>query len=106
LKTLIDNCLPIDLRQEITGHDVETARHRGWTALENGAVVEAAVEAGFEVIVSIDQGHDFARAVEGKPIAAILLPGAQGSRLEGVRSLVPAALVAIPDAAQGVVTRI
>ena len=50
MKVLIDNCLPVGLRQELTGHEVETATCRGWAAKENGDLVDACVEAGFEVI--------------------------------------------------------
>ena len=74
---LLDNCLPVKLREHFREHTVETAVYRGWAALENGALIAAAVDAGFDAVVSIDQGHDFARAVAGRPIVAILLPGLQ-----------------------------
>ena len=45
MRVLIDNCLPVDLRHHLHGHDIETAAYRGWGALENGELVGAAVEA-------------------------------------------------------------
>ena len=104
MKVLIDNCLPVDLRHELTGHQVETATYRGWAAKENGDLVNACIEAGFDVILSIDQGHDFAKAVEGKAIAAVLLPGSQGSRLADVLPFVDKILEAILIARRGAIT--
>ena len=106
MKVLIDNCLPIDLRHELTGHEVETATYRGWAAMENGDLVDACVEAGFDVILSIDQGQDFTKAVKGKAIAAVLLPGSQGSRLTDVLPLVDKILEAIPSARRGSIRRV
>ena len=106
MKVLIDNCLPVDLRHKLAGHEAETATYRGWADKENGDLVDAAVEAGFEIILSIDHGQDFAKAVKGKGIAAVLLPGSQGSRLDDVLPLVDKILAAIPTARQGAITRV
>jgi predicted nuclease of predicted toxin-antitoxin system len=103
---LLDNCLPVKLRERIPGHAVETAVYRGWAALENGALVAAAIDAGFDAVVTIDQGHDFARAVAGRPIIAILLPGSQGSRLDDVLPLVEAIGRALDTALPGATVRL
>lgn len=86
---LIDNCLPVGLRHSIEGHDVETAAFRGWGQLKNGELIRAAVDAGFEAIITIDQGGEFEAAVRGQPIVGVLLPGRGGSRLRDVLPLVP-----------------
>lgn len=86
---LIDNCLPVDLRHSIEGHDVETAAYRGWGQLKNGELIRAAVDAGFEAIITIDQGGEFEAAVRGQPIIGVLLPGRGGSRLREVLLRVP-----------------
>ena len=81
MRVLIDNCLPVDLRHHLHGHDIETAAYRGWGALENGELVGAAVEAGFEALITVDQGTDMARASRGQAIlwdpalAAVVDPG-------------------------------
>ena len=106
MRILLDNCLPIRLRHYFPRHEVETALYRGWAALENGELIRAAVDAGFDAVISIDQGHDFERAVAGQPIVAILLPGTQGARLEDVLPLVPMVEVALDDALAGIVTRL
>ncbi len=103
---LLDNCLPVKLREHFREHTVETAVYRGWAALENGALIAAAVDAGFDAVVSIDQGHDFARAVAGRPIVAILLPGLQGSRLDDVLPFVDRIEQALGSAQPGAIVRL
>ncbi len=74
MRVLIDNCLPVDLRHHLHGHDFETAAYRGWGGLENGELVGAAVEAGFEALITVDQGTDMARASRGQAIASYAIP--------------------------------
>ena len=54
---LFDNGTPRGLARFLTGHAVEEAREHGWEELANGALIEAAEQAGFEVIVVCD-GED------------------------------------------------
>ncbi len=52
---LFDNGTPRGLARFLTGHTVNEARAHGWEALENGELIEAAEQAGFEVIVTTDK---------------------------------------------------
>jgi predicted nuclease of predicted toxin-antitoxin system len=106
MRVLIDNCLPVDLRHHLHGHDIETAAYRGWGALENGELVGAAVEAGFEALITVDQGTDMARASRGQAIAIIQISGARSNRLEDVLPYVPGVLDVLPRARPGAVTRV
>ena len=106
MRVLVDNCLPVDLRHHLRGHDVETAAYKGWGALENGELVAAAVEAGFEVLITIDHGTDMARATRGRRIAVIQISGARSNRLEDLLAYVPAILDVLPRARPGAVTRV
>ena len=49
---LLDNNAPRGLAPALTGHMVTEARERGWSALKNGELLDAAEEAGFNVITS------------------------------------------------------
>ena len=66
--------------------------------------MHAAVDAGFDVIVSIDQGQEFRSAVRDQPIAAVLFPGRQGSRLADLLPLMQQLLATIASAKNGEVT--
>lgn len=106
MPVLIDNCLPVDLRHHLRGYDVETAAYRGWGALENGELVAAAVEAGFEALITVDQGTDMARASRGRAIAVIQISGARSNRLEDVLPCVPGVLDVLPTARSGAARRV
>lgn len=106
MRVLIDNCLPVRLRDHIAGHSVETASYRGWGALSNGDLIAAAVAAGFDAVVSIDQGRDFEQAVRDQPILGVLIPGAQGSRLADVLPLVHGIEAALARGDKGSIERV
>ena len=106
MRVLIDNCLPVKLRDYIGGHTVETATYRGWGALSNGDLIAAAVGAGFDAVVSIDQGADFERAISGQPILGVLLPGSQGSRLEDVLPVVESIEAALDRGQKGSIEKV
>ena len=54
-RVLLDHNVPRRVRAFLTGHVVETADDRGWGALTNGRLLDAAEKAGFEVLVTADQ---------------------------------------------------
>ena len=53
---LLDENLPQKLRFFLVGHDVRTAGFQGWAGLGNGALLKAAEDAGFQALVTADQG--------------------------------------------------
>ena len=81
---LFDNGTPRGLARFLTGHTVEEARLHGWEELTNGALIDAAERAGFELIITTD-----------KKIALIFL---ENSRWPMVK-LVTANIVAAVNAA-------
>jgi len=46
---------PVNIRSFLLGHQVETAAQRGWDELENGELLRAAEDAGFDVFVTPDK---------------------------------------------------
>ena len=52
---LFDNGTPRGLARLRIGHSVEEARTRGWEELANGELIEAAEQAGFELLVTTDK---------------------------------------------------
>jgi hypothetical protein len=55
VKVIFDQGTPGPLRRFLVGHQVETAHERGWSQLDNGALIAASEQAGFEVFVTTDQ---------------------------------------------------
>jgi hypothetical protein len=55
MKIILDESVPQKLRLSIEGrHTVVTTWYQGWSGLKNGALLDAAEEAGFELFITAD----------------------------------------------------
>ena len=54
MRFLLDHMIPHYLRNTFTGHDVVTARYRGWDGLSNGKLLETA-QHEFDALITIDK---------------------------------------------------
>jgi hypothetical protein len=54
VKILFDVNTPATLARSLKGHQVTRAGQLGWQRLENGALLDAAEKAGFDVLVTCD----------------------------------------------------
>ena len=50
MRIILDESVPQKLRLLIEGHTVVTAWYQGWSGLKNGALLDAAEEAGVRVV--------------------------------------------------------
>jgi hypothetical protein len=57
----------------IPNHDVFTVAYLGWKGLENGALLRATEEAGFEVFVTADKKMPKQQNLKGRALALIVL---------------------------------
>jgi predicted nuclease of predicted toxin-antitoxin system len=73
MKVLLDECLPQKLRHLLEGHDVQSARFAGFSGKKNGELLRLAEDAGFEVLVTADQGIPFQNSLDGRRIALLIL---------------------------------
>jgi hypothetical protein len=56
MKIVLDESVPQKLRLLIEGgHTVVTAWYQGWSGLKNGALLDAAEQAGFDLFITADQ---------------------------------------------------
>jgi hypothetical protein len=62
---LFDHSTPAPLRYALKDHVVVEAVERGWERLENGALLDAAEAAAFEIIVTADKKHAPSTKPEG-----------------------------------------
>lgn len=56
MKVLLDECLPIDFRHHLPGHEVHTAEWAGFKSLKNGKLLEEAEAHGYDVFLTVDRG--------------------------------------------------
>ena len=85
MRILLDESLPIELRSEISGHDVRYVREVGWSGLKNGELLRRAA-ASFDVLLTADQNLEHQQNINRLPIAVIVLV-ARSNRIEQLRPL-------------------
>lgn len=74
MKILLDESVPQKLRLLIEGrHTVATVWFQGWSGLKNGALLDAAEEAGFELFITADQELTHQQNLTGRKIAFVVL---------------------------------
>lgn len=64
------------LSRALVGHNVTTAQSRGWGALDNGALLDAAEGAGIELLLTTDRRIRYQQNLAGRKIALVVLTGA------------------------------
>jgi hypothetical protein len=84
------------LRHALKDHVVVEAVERGWEALGNGALLDAAEAAGFEVFITADKNMRFQQNLALRKIAIVVLGNAQWPVLRRYVDRVVAALNGAP----------
>ena len=100
LRILIDESLPVAFAAALTDHEVTTVRAQRWLGLRNGVLLRAAVDAGFEVIVTADKALRHQQNLPAIGIAVVLLTRVR-NRMQDLRPLVPRVLAALQSVRQG-----
>ena len=90
MRILFDHNAPRQLRRHLAGHEVDVAEERGWAALGNGALLDRAEEAGYEVVITADKNMPFQQNIGGRLFALIVLGANRWplieTRIEDIRS--------------------
>lgn len=74
---LFDQGTPVPLRTFLKGHVVQTAARRGWDELQNGELLRAAEEAGFELFLTPDKNIRYQQNLSIRTIAIVVLGNPQ-----------------------------
>src|ERR1700761_9503988 len=72
-KVLLDENVPHQLRLHLTEHETITASYAGFAGLKNGMLLNAATEAGFNVLVTADKTIQDEQNMAGRTIALVSL---------------------------------
>ena len=73
MKILFDANTPAPLSRFLRGHDVVRADALGWQGLENGALLDAAEEAGFDLLLTCDQNVRYQQNFEDRRLSLVIL---------------------------------
>lgn len=100
---LFDHSTPAPLRYALKAHAVVEAVERGWETLTNGALLQEAEAAGFEVFITADKNIRYQQNLTRRRIAILVLENAQWPIL---RSHVGRVVAAVNAATPGSYTEV
>jgi hypothetical protein len=75
MRILFDHGTPRGISAALKHHAVTTAFDKGWDTLHNGALLEAAEEEGFELLLTTDRRLQYQQNLKGRKIAIVVLTG-------------------------------
>jgi hypothetical protein len=78
MRVLIDECVDERLRLLFSAYDCQTARFADLAGLKNGRLLEAAEEAGLEVLITVDQKIPDHQNLMARNISVLILCGCRG----------------------------
>ena len=105
MKILLDECLPVDLRNSFPGHEANTVEWAGFKGKKNGDLLRAAEIDGYTVLLTVDQGMPQQTNAPGRKIAIVLLV-APSNKMEDLLPLVPDVLITLQSIQPGQVIRL
>ena len=73
MKILLDASTPAPLAWFLRGHEVVRADELGWQGLENGALLDAAEQGGFDLLLTCDQNVRYQQNFAGRKLALVIL---------------------------------
>jgi hypothetical protein len=104
MKIILDESVPQNLRLLISGdHTVVTTWFQGWSGLANGALLNAAEEAGFELFITADQAMSYQQNLKGRKMALVVL---SSNNWASVKAHIAGIMAAINAATQGSYTEV
>jgi hypothetical protein len=74
---LFDHGAPRSIARFLVEHTVTQAKARGWDQLSNGKLLQAAEEAGFDVLLTTDKNIRYQQTLKGRRIAIVVLGNPQ-----------------------------
>jgi hypothetical protein len=77
MRILFDHGTPAPLIPFLTGHSVTKAKDAGWDRLANGALLDAAEAAGFDLLVTADKNMRYQQNLTDRKISIAVLGNAQ-----------------------------
>jgi hypothetical protein len=96
---LFDHGTPKGLARALSEHTVHTAQSKGWDALTNGELLDAAESAGFELLLTTDRRIKYQQNLQVRRLALVVLTGT--TRWSSVRQHADRIAAAVASATPG-----
>lgn len=85
MRILLDECLPVDFRHSFSGHVAHREEWAGLKGKKNGELLHAAEVAGYQVLLTVDQGIPRQQTIVGRKLSTILIRSRTNQMEEGIR---------------------
>jgi hypothetical protein len=85
MKVLLDECLPLDFRHSFRSHEAHTVQFAGFKGQKNGALLQAAEIAGYQVFLTVDHGIPQQTSSAGRKLSVVVMR----SRTNQLEDLLP-----------------
>ena len=86
MRILLDECLPVPMRNILTSHQCVTVEDGGWKGIKNGELLRLA-EAHFDLFVTADQNIRYQQNLSGRRIPILELSTNDLRRIVAATSL-------------------
>ena len=96
MKVLFDQGTPLPLRRHLPENSVDTAAEKGWSDVDNGALIDRAEQEGYEVLVTADQNMRHQQNLRNRRLALIVLLSTAWPRIQLRTEEIRAAIDGIP----------
>ena len=100
VRVLLDECLPRRLKRDLASHDAHTTPEMGWASKRNGDLLRLAVDARFEVLLTVDRKLQHQQNLSAFDIAVVVLI-VNSNTLADLQPLMPKVLERLATAARG-----
>ena len=102
-RVLFDQNVPRPVARYLAAYDVKLTKELGWAELKNGKLLDAAEAAGFNVLLSGDQGIEYEQNMAGRQIGVVSM---SDNHWPIVKHYVPAIVEAVEQVKPGEVRRV
>ena len=100
-RILFDECIPRRLwRRHLLDLPASHVLDEGWAGYRNGALLQAMLDAGFPILVTVDRNLAYQQNVARAGVAVVVLHG-RSNRTEDLLPLVPALRAAVGEVQPG-----
>jgi hypothetical protein len=100
MRVLLDECVPKALGRSLTGHTVRTVPQESWQGKKNGILLSLMAAAGFEVLLTVDQGVKYQQNLRAAGVAIVVM-ASPSNDIADLLPLVPGVLAALATVKPG-----
>lgn len=73
MRILLDECVPVQVRNALVGHDVSTTQKMGWSGISNGELLQRAEQNGFNLFIVADKNLRYQQNLKDRKLAILEL---------------------------------